>query len=80
MKSILSASVLLASLFVVGCAATATTEETDQARNTNNDLSYRPGSRIAVRNATPLTQEEKDKQAEEARKTLSGASGPAVSR
>ena len=73
MKSIFSAAVLLASLFVVGCAAT-TTEEAEPARNTNNDLSYRPGSRIAVRNATPLTQEEKDKQAEEARKTLSGSS------
>ena len=80
MKFILSAPVLLASLLVVVGCATTQTDESEQPRNTNNDLSYRPGSRIVVRNATPLTQEEKDKQAQEARKTLSNSPGPVVGR
>jgi hypothetical protein len=65
MKSFIFAVALAAAL--AGCASTdaPATEQTSAP-----ELVYRTGSHIPVRDKTPMTKEEKEKQAEESRRTL----------
>lgn len=76
MTSRLSAAMLSAGVLMAGCAAP--TSNTVQA--TRDEPVYRTGSNIPVRNATPLTAEEKERQAEAARSALKSSPAPAVNR
>ena len=70
MKSIVPPVLLLLSgALLSGCAAPV-----DQGKPAESyrpdELVYRTGSRIPIRDATPMTKEEKEKQAEESQRTL----------
>jgi len=66
MKSILLSTALLGSVFAVGCAA----GPEDAAKPAGGEVYYRTGSNIPVRDRTPLTKEQKGRQAEEAQRQL----------
>ena len=64
----LAAAVALTGVLISsGCASTDPAIAKDSARE---ELVYRTGSNIPVRDKSPLTQEEKDKKAEESRRAL----------
>jgi hypothetical protein len=68
MKSrLVAAAVLTAALTASGCAGTDPAAVNPSQRE---ELVYRTGSNIPVRGKTPMTPEEKEKQAEEARRTF----------
>jgi len=78
MKSFVLAAV---AAVLAGCASTdapTTTTPTEQVSTT--DRVYRPGSNILVKDRTPMTKEEKEKQADEARAILTTTPRPAVIR
>jgi len=68
MNSRLSAAAALTVLIASGCASTDGT--TTQQATQPAELVYRTGSNIPVRDKTPITKEEKDKQAEDSRRAL----------
>ena len=77
----LAAAVALTGVLISsGCASTDPAIAKDSPRE---ELVYRTGSNIPVRDKSPLTQEEKDKKAEESRRTLqqmqtTGAGNPRI--
>ena len=78
MKSFVLAAV---AAVLAGCASTdapITTTPTEQVSTT--DRVYRPGSNILVKDRTPMTKEEKEKQADEARAILTTTPRPTVIR
>jgi hypothetical protein len=68
MKSILLSTMLLCGMLAAGCAAGPETDA--QRQNGSEELVYRTGSHIPVRDKTPMTKEEKERQADESRRTL----------
>jgi len=68
MKSILLPTVLFGSLLAVGCASAP--QDAAQSQTSSSELVYRTGSHIPLRDKTPMTKEEKEKQAEESRRSL----------
>jgi hypothetical protein len=69
---------LFATVLMAGCAAPTDNAQAPQA--TRDEPVYRTGSNIPVRNATPLTAEEKERQAEAARSALRTSPTPGVNR
>jgi hypothetical protein len=67
MKLILISTALLGGV-LSGCAS-GPQDAADQSQ-TSSELVYRTGSHIPVRDKTPMTKEEKEKQADEARRTM----------
>lgn len=67
MKLTLLSTALLGGVLAVGCASVP--EDASQSQ-TSSELVYRTGSHIPVRDKTPMTKEEKEKQADEARRTM----------
>jgi hypothetical protein len=68
MKSIFLCTVLLGSTLLVGCASG--TQDGANPPAGGGELVYRTGSNIPVRDKTPMTAEEKEKRAEESRRTM----------
>jgi hypothetical protein len=68
MKLILISTTLLGGVLSVGCAS-GPQDAADQPQ-TSSELVYRTGSHIPVRDKTPMTKEEKEKQADEAHRTM----------
>ena len=69
MNSRLAASVALTSVLIAsGCASTDATDNKQAAQPA--ELVYRTGSNIPVRDKTPMTKEEKEKQADESRRAM----------
>ena len=69
MNSRLAASAALMTVLVAaGCASTDATDNKQAAQPA--ELVYRTGSNIPVRDKTPMTKEEKEKQAEDSRRAL----------
>jgi hypothetical protein len=66
MKSLILAATTVAAL--AGCATS--TGAPDAEQTTATELVYRTGSHIPIRDKTPMTKEEKEKQAEESRRSL----------
>jgi len=77
MKSSLTTAVAVLAV-LAGCASTDAPATGEQASTT--DRVYRPGSNILVKDRTPLTKEEKEQQADDARKALANSPRPAVGR
>lgn len=80
MKSILLSAVLLGS--VLGGCASGPQDAADPQAN-RGELTFRTGSNIPVRDKTPMTKEEKEKQTEESRRSLqqmqtTGAGNPKI--
>lgn len=64
-------------ILAAGCASTESNTTNDAAPA--SQLVYRTGSNIPIRDSKPLTKEEKERQAEDAQRTLSrpvGAGAP----
>jgi hypothetical protein len=76
-SSLVGAAAILAVL--TGCAASPEAPAPAEQTSTT-DRVYRPGSNILVKDRTPLTKEEKEKQAEDARNALSNSPRPGVVR
>lgn len=55
-------------ILAAGCASTESTSTNDAPAS---ELVYRTGSNIPIRDAKPLTKEEKERQAEDAQRMLS---------
>ncbi|MEP7100719.1 MAG: hypothetical protein ABI781_09435 [Burkholderiales bacterium] len=68
MKSILLSTMLLGSVLATGCASVP--QDAAQPQAGGSELVYRTGSNIPVRDKTPATKEEKEKQSEESRRTM----------
>ena len=68
MKFILLFTAIVASL--AGCASTGAPAT---AQTESSELTYRTGSNIPIRTATPMTKEEKERQAEESKRSLEAA-------
>jgi len=68
MKSIFLSTTLLASMLAAGCASGP--QDAGPAPAGGGELVYRTGSNIPVRDKTPMTAEEKEKRAEESRRTM----------
>jgi len=66
MKSFILAATAVAAL--AGCATSTVAPDAEQTPAT--DLVYRTGSHIPIRDKTPMTKEEKEKQAEDSRRAL----------
>ena len=66
MKSFILAATAVAAL--AGCATSTVAPNAEQTSAT--DLVYRTGSHIPIRDKTPMTKEEKEKQAEDSRRAL----------
>jgi len=83
MKQRLSAAVAAASVSIVtvlatGCASTPADPDAKPAQP--REIVYRTGSNIPLRDARPLTKEEKDAQAEDAQRFLSRPTGAGATR
>ena len=65
MKSIILFTAALASL--AGCAST---DSSSTSQTAPSELIYRTGSNIPIRTTTPVTKEEKERQAEESKRSL----------
>jgi len=72
-SSLIAAAAVL--VVLVGCAST---EVAAPEQPSTTDRVYRPGSNILVKDRTPQTKEEKDQQAEDARKILTVTPRPTV--
>jgi len=68
MKYIALSTLLLGSLLAAGCASQP--QDAAQAQASSGEVTYRTGSHIPVRDRTPMTAEEKEKQGEDSRRTL----------
>ena len=65
---LVASTVLMSVLIASGCASTDANDNKQAAQPA--ELVYRTGSNIPVRDKTPITKEEKEKQAEDSRRAL----------
>jgi len=81
MRGWLSAWATVIATALAGCATTeAPSDPSAEPATAMHERVERPGSHLPVKSARPMTKEEKEKQAEDARTTLSNTPRPSVAR
>jgi hypothetical protein len=83
MNSRLAAAAVALTTVLVTASGCASTEAAGTQQAQPTELVYRTGSNIPVRDKTPMTKEEKEKQAEDSRRALqqmqtTGAGNPKI--